>query len=168
MKFMMNGALTIGTMDGANVEMYDRVGAGNIYIFGARSDEVETIYQTGGYQSVSIYERNQEIRRALNMFIDPNVFSPGEAAAFQDIYHALLFGDWGGMPDPYLVLKDFGSYSMAQQRVGLDYRDKTNWTKRALVNTAMSGWFSSDRTIEEYNDAIWRLPAVRFDGGAAD
>ncbi|MDR1569633.1 MAG: glycogen/starch/alpha-glucan phosphorylase [Oscillospiraceae bacterium] len=161
MKFMMNGALTIGTMDGANVEIFERVGAENIYIFGARAQEVEQIYQTQSYQANRIFERNQEIRRALNQLLDRTL--PGESGAFQDIYHALLFGDYGGMPDPYLVLKDFGSYSMAQQRVGQDYQNHKQWTRRAIVNTAMSGWFSSDRTVSEYNEKIWKIDPVQFD-----
>ena len=161
MKFMMNGALTIGTMDGANVEIYEHVGGENIYIFGARAQEVEQIYQTQSYQANRIFERNQEIRRALNQLLDSTL--PGEAGAFQDIYHALLFGDHGGMADPYLVLKDFGSYSMAQQRVGQDYRNTKAWMRRAIVNTANSGWFSSDRTIQEYNSNIWKLDPLVFE-----
>ncbi|MDR2505982.1 MAG: glycogen/starch/alpha-glucan phosphorylase [Oscillospiraceae bacterium] len=155
MKFMMNGALTIGTMDGANVEMYDRVGGENIYIFGARADEVQRLYETQAYQSNRIYERNAEIRKALNMLLEHVL--PGDHAAFNDIYHSLLFGDWGGMADPYLVLKDFGSYSQCQQRISRDYADEKKWTKRAIINTAKSGWFSSDRTIADYNDRIWKL-----------
>ncbi|MDR1262122.1 MAG: glycogen/starch/alpha-glucan phosphorylase [Oscillospiraceae bacterium] len=161
MKFMMNGALTIGTMDGANVEMHDRVGSENIYIFGARAQEVEQIYATQSYQSINIFERNQEIRKALNQLLDRTVLP--EQGAFQDIYHSLLFGDYGGMPDPFLVLKDFGSYSMAQQRVGSDYKNQKAWNKRAIVNTAMSGWFSSDRAIHEYNQLIWKLDPVDFE-----
>lgn len=158
MKFMMNGALTIGTMDGANVEIYEMVGSENIYIFGARAHEVEQIYKTQSYQANRIFERNQEIRKALNQLLDTTM--PGEPGAYSDIYHALLFGDYGGMADPYLVLKDFGSYSMAQQRVGSDYRDRDLWTRKAIMNTAKSGWFSSDRTVSEYNDRIWRLEPI--------
>jgi len=160
MKFMMNGALTIGTMDGANVEIFERVGPENIYIFGARADEVAQIYETQSYQSNRIYERNQEIRKAMNQILEGLL--PGETGAYQDIYHSLLFGDWGGMSDPYLVLKDFGSYSQCQLRVSQDYQNQKQWTSRAIVNTAKSGWFSSDRTIEEYNRLIWKLDPLVF------
>ena len=160
MKFMMNGALTMGTMDGANVEIFDQVGEENIYIFGTRAHEVEQIYATNAYQSSGVYERNQEVRRALNQLIDGSLGV--EPTAFQEIYHALLFGEYGGMADPYLVLKDFGSYSMAQRRVDKDYQDAFRWTQRAIVNTAMSGCFSSDETIRNYNKMIWHLDRIRW------
>ena len=160
MKFMMNGALTMGTMDGANVEIFERVGEENIYIFGSRANEVEQIYATNSYQSAGIYERNQEIRRALNQLIDGSLCV--EQTAFQEIYHSLLFGEYGGMADPYLVLKDFGSYSMAQRRVDRDYQDAFRWAQRAIVNTAMSGSFSSDETITNYNDTIWHLDRIQW------
>jgi len=160
MKFMMNGALTIGTMDGANVEIYEQVERDHIYIVGARANEVESIYATRSYQSVQIYERNQEVRRALNQMID-GTLSP-EPSAFQEIYHSLLFGEYGDLPDPYLVLKDLGSYSMGQQRVSRDYQNPRRWTSMAIYNTAMSGCFSSDRTIREYNESIWHLDPIRW------
>ncbi len=150
MKFMMNGALTIGTMDGANVEIYQNVGPENIYIFGMRSDTVATLTQEGSYRPMHIFETNQELRRALTQLID-GTLSSENGAVFQDIYHNLLFSDC------YYVLKDFGSYSMAQRRIDADYRDKEKWLKMAITNTAMSGVFSSDRTIQEYNDIIWHL-----------
>ncbi len=156
MKFMLNGALTIGTMDGANVEIYDEVGIDNIYIFGMRAHEVEALYAAGTYRSALIYETNQEVRRALNMLID-GTLTPNNPSIFQDLYHALLFGDYGQMADPYLVLKDFGSYSMAQRRLDVDYRNAEKWQRMAITNTACSGIFSSDRTIEEYNQRIWHL-----------
>jgi len=156
MKFMMNGAITIGTMDGANVEIYDEVGVDNIYIFGMRAHEVEALYAAGTYRSVLIYETNQEIRRAMNMMIDGTLI-PDNPSAFQDLYHALLFGDYGQMADPYLVLKDFGSYSMAQRRLDADYNNREKWLRMAIANTACSGIFSSDRTIGEYNERIWHL-----------
>ncbi len=158
MKFMINGALTIGTLDGANVEMDDAVGRGNIYIFGARANEVESIYATGAYQASSVFENNQEVRRAMTQMIDGTL---AEAGAFNELYHALLFGDFGGMADPYLVLKDFGSYTMAQKRVNSDYQNTGKWQRMAIANVACAGIFSSDRTIREYNDNIWHLaPAV--------
>ncbi|MDR3051373.1 MAG: glycogen/starch/alpha-glucan phosphorylase [Oscillospiraceae bacterium] len=156
MKFMMNGAVTIGTMDGANVEMYDQVGGDNIYIFGMRAHEVQALYAAGTYSSARIFENNQAIRRALTMMIDGSL-TPDNPKVFQDLYHALLFGDNGQMADPYFVLKDFGSYSMAQRRLEDDYNQREKWVRMAVTNTACSGVFSSDRTIAEYNEKIWRL-----------
>jgi starch phosphorylase len=144
MKFMMNGAVTIGTMDGANVEIHDQVGLDNIYIFGMRADTVADLYREG------IYENNAELRKALTQIIDGTLF-PDNPALVQDIYHNLLFSD------PYFVLKDFGSYSMAQRRVDADYQNREKWLRMAITNTACSGIFSSDRTIKEYNDLIWHL-----------
>ncbi len=156
MKFMMNGALTIGTMDGANVEISERVGMDNIYIFGMRSDTVRDMYRENTYNPMSIFETNQEIRQALTQMIDGTLF-PENPAVLQDLYHSLLLGDNGSMADPYFVLKDFGSYSMAQRRLNADYGDQKKWQTMAVINTAMSGVFSSDRTIAEYNDRIWHL-----------
>ncbi|HIT68603.1 MAG TPA: glycogen/starch/alpha-glucan phosphorylase, partial [Candidatus Aphodomonas merdavium] len=159
MKFMMNGALTIGTLDGANIEMDAAVGRENIYIFGARAHEVEAIYQGGIYHSTDIFERNQEIRRAMTQMIDGTL---GEGGMFNELYHSLLFGEHGGMADPYLVLKDFGSYTMAQERVSADYQQPKKWQRMAVANTACSGFFSSDRTISEYNEKIWQLTPVKW------
>lgn len=163
MKFMMNGAVTIGTMDGANVEIYDQVGLDNIYIFGMRSDTVRDLYRENNYNPMMIYESNQEIRKALTCLIDGTLF-PDHPTTVQDIYHALLLGEGGGMADPYFVLKDFGSYSMAQQRVDQDYQNRDKWLQMAITNTAMSGIFSSDRTIEEYNEKIWHLTPLKRKG----
>ena len=160
MKYMMNGAVTIGTMDGANVEMYEQVGQENIYIFGTRSDTVRDMYRERTYNPMTIFEPNREIRQAMTQMIDGTLF-PDNAGVLQDLYHSLLLGDGGGMADSYFVLKDFGSYSMAQRRVDADYRDFDKWQKMAVVNTAMSGVFSSDRTIREYNDKIWHLTPLR-------
>ncbi|MDD2647819.1 MAG: glycogen/starch/alpha-glucan phosphorylase [Eubacteriales bacterium] len=162
MKFMMNGALTVGTMDGANVEMSQQVGMDNIYIFGMRSAEVDNLYRSGSYSAASIFETNHEIRRAMTEMIDGTLF-PENPATLQELYHALLFGDNGGMADPYLVLKDFGSYSMAMRRVNRDYADRQKWLEMAVMNTASSGAFSSDRTIREYNDTIWHLTPLTLD-----
>ena len=150
MKFMMNGAVTIGTMDGANVEIYEQVGEENIYIFGMRAETVSDMYRAGNYAPMHIFEANAELRRALTQIIDGTLF-PDNPAAVQDIYHNLLFSD------PYFVLKDFGSYSMAQRRVDADYQDREKWLRMAITNTACSGVFSSDRTIREYNETIWHL-----------
>ncbi len=159
MKFMMNGAVTLGTMDGANVEIYEQVGIDNIYIFGMRADTVEGMYREGTYNPMSIYETNFEIRKAMNQWMDGTIF-PNEPMALQDLYHMLLAGDHGGMADAYFVLKDFGSYSMANRRIMEDYVNKDKWLKMSIVNTAMSGFFSSDRTIREYNDRIWHIDPI--------
>ena len=156
MKFMMNGAVTLGTMDGANVEIFEQVGNDNIYIFGMRANEVENLYREGGYSPMSIYENNHEIRKAMNQWLDGTLF-PGEPLAMQDLYHTLLVGDYGSMADSYFVLKDFGSYSMANRRIMDDYLNREKWLKMAIMNTATSGFFSSDRTINEYNDQIWHV-----------
>ena len=156
MKYMMNGAVTIGTMDGANVEISEQVGMDNIYIFGMRSDTVLDMYRERTYNPMSIFETNAELRLALTQMIDGTVM-PDVPGALQDLYHSLLIGDYGSMGDPYFVLKDFGSYSMAQRRIDADYADKDKWNRMAVINTAMSGVFSTDRTIREYNDTIWHL-----------
>ena len=150
MKFMMNGAVTMGTMDGANVEIHDQVGIDNIYIFGMRPDTVQSMKQEGGYNPMHIYESNSELRRSLTEMID-GTLTPENPAMLQDIYHNLLFDD------PFFVLKDFGSYSMAQRRVDRDWRDREKWLRMAVTNIACSGVFSSDRTIREYNEKIWHL-----------
>ena len=154
MKFMMNGAVTLGTMDGANVEMFEQVGDENIYIFGMRTPEVENMYRERNYNPMSIYENNQEIRKAMTQWLDGTLF-PNEPLAMQDLYHALLVGDYGNLPDNYFVLKDFGSYSMANRRMMEDYLNRDKWLKMAVINTAKSGFFSSDRTLSEYNAQIW-------------
>ena len=156
MKFMMNGAVTIGTLDGANVEIADLVGNDNCYIFGMRSNEVEALYAAGTYRSLDIYETNAELRRALNMMFD-GTLTPENPKMFEGLYRALVFSDNGGMADPYLVLKDFGSYQQAQSHLGADYLDQKKWTRKEIINVAKSGVFSSDRTIREYNDLIWHL-----------
>ena len=156
MKLMMNGAVTIGTMDGANVEISECVGPDNIYIFGMRVDAVNNLYHEGSYAPIGIYEQNAEIRKALTQMIDGRLF-PDNPAMLQTLYHDLLFNTPGGMADPYLVLKDFGSYSMAQRRVDHDYQDREKWLSMAITNTAMSGMFSSDRSILDYNRDIWHL-----------
>ena len=156
MKFMMNGAVTIGTLDGANVEIADLVGDDNCYIFGMRSKEVEALYATGSYRALEIYENNLEIRRALNMMFDGSL-TPDNPKMFEGLFRALVFSDNGGLADPYLVLKDFGSYQGAQRRLSADYENRRAFTRKEIVNVAMSGVFSSDRTIREYNERIWHL-----------
>ena len=159
MKFMMNGAITIGTLDGANVEISELVGLDNFYLFGARAAEVENLYATGSYSASQIYQNNQEIRHAIGQIIDGVLGEPGE---FSDIVQSLIFTDHGGMADPYLVLKDFGSYSMAMRRTDFDYQNTHKWQRMAITNTALSGFFSSDRTIREYNKNIWHLQPIKW------
>ncbi|MBE5801588.1 MAG: glycogen/starch/alpha-glucan phosphorylase [Clostridiales bacterium] len=156
MKFMMNGAVTLGTMDGANVEIYEQVGADNIYIFGMRADTVESMYREGNYNPMNIFENNAEIRKAMTQWLDGTLF-PYEPHVMQDLYHNLLIGEYGNMPDPYFVLKDFGSYSMANRRIMEDYQDRQKWLHMSIMNVAKSGFFSSDRTIREYNEKIWHI-----------
>ena len=150
MKFMMNGAVTIGTMDGANVEISEQVGMDNIYIFGMRAETADALAKEGTYQPMSVFEHNAEIRQALTQMIDGTIM-PDSPTALKDLYHDLLFDD------RYFVLKDFGSYSMAQRRINEDYQDRDKWLRMAVINTAKSGIFAADRTIQEYNDKIWHL-----------
>ena len=140
MKLMMNGAVTIGTLDGANVEICELVGTENAYIFGMRADTVSNMYREGTYAPITIFEQNAEIRKAMTQMIDGTLF-PDNTAILQSLYHDLLFGSYGSLPDPFFVLKDFGSYSMAQRRVDQDYQDKDLWLRMAITNTAMSGFF---------------------------
>ncbi len=160
MKFMMNGAVTVGTMDGANVEIFDAVGADNIYIFGMTAEEVEAAHAQPSRAS-SIFETNAEIRRALTQLID-GTLCPGEPGIFRDLYHSLLFGDGSSFADQYLVLSDLPSYLRAQAAIGRDYQDRRAWTRKAVINTARSWIFASDRTIGEYNDKVWHLDKVQL------
>ena len=159
MKFMMNGAVTVGTMDGANCEIYDAVGSDNIYIFGLTAEQVDRGYSN--YRSSEIYETNPAIRRVMEQLID-GTLSPENPRMFQELYHALLFGDGGGMADPYFVLKDLPQYTLTQRKAASDYTDRDKWLHKAIMNTACSGVFSSDRTIAEYNNLIWHLKPLEL------
>ena len=150
---VMNGALTIGTMDGANIEIYNRVGRENIFIFGLTSDEVDALYANNSYRAGEVYERSPILRRVMDQLVDGSL---GPNRVFSELYHALLFGDNGGMADPYLVLRDFADYARKQEMVGKLY-DTRAWWRSAVINVAQSGYFSSDRTIHEYIDKIWHL-----------
>jgi starch phosphorylase len=156
MKFMINGALTCGTMDGANVEMYERAGKDNIYIFGLNAEQVQGLYAHGTYRAGDIFESDPRIRHLLEQLIDGSL-SKDHPRMFADLYQTLLFGQWGEMADSYLVLKDFESYRETQERMSADYMNFYKWQKMAATNTAMAGFFSSDRTISEYNEKIWGL-----------
>ena len=160
MKFMLNGALTIGTLDGANVEMLEQVGEDNIYIFGLKADEVAARLKYAGSDEVkTIYSTNNVLRRALEMLIDGSII-PGNTTIFQDLYQTLLFGDYG-YPDTYMVLRDFDAYMQTQEKISADYQNREKWIEMAIMNTAKAGFFSSDRTIGEYNDKIWHLTAIK-------
>jgi starch phosphorylase len=154
MKLMMNGALTVGTLVGANVEIAERVGRDNIYIFGLTAQEVLNLYARGNDISGKVYQENRIIRSVVDTLID-GTFNLGRDNLFNDIYHSIVFGS--GFPDQYFILADFESYLGACTQIFEDYRDEPKWRKKAIINTAKSGFFSSDRTIREYNDKIWRL-----------
>ena len=161
MKFMLNGALTMGTLDGANVEIREEVGDDNIFIFGMKADEVIAEYSKNDYNPWDIYNMNSDVRGVLNMLINGTLDKDTEL--FREIYDSLLNGYNGARPDEYFVLKDFASYAEAQDRVDKAYRDKDKWAKMAILNTAHSGKFSSDRTIQEYADDIWNLKPVHIE-----
>ena len=156
MKFMLNGAITLGTMDGANVEIVNEVGAENAQIFGLSSDEVIRFENEGGYDPMEIFNNDQEIRDVLMELINGK-YSPEDTEMFRDIYNSLLNNDGGRRADTYFILKDFRSYAEAQRKIDERYRDTNGWAKTVMTNTAKAGKFSSDRTIEEYAKEIWKL-----------
>lgn len=160
MKFMLNGAITIGTLDGANVEIKEEVGDENIFIFGLKANEVIKKYNDNSYDPWLIYNMDQEIRMALTTLIN-GTFSSKDTERFREIYECLLNGV-NGRADEYFILEDFKSYANAQEEVDKAYKDKTKWAKMAIINTAKSGKFSSDRTILEYANEIWNLKPVKF------
>ena len=158
MKFMLNGAPTLGTMDGANVEIVQEVGEENAFIFGMSSDQIINYENNGGYDPDFIYNTDPEIRQVLMQLINGTFSSDTEM--FRDIYNSLLDKRNMPRPDQYFILGDFRSYAEAQKRVEAAYKDEKRWAKMALLNTACSGKFTSDRTIQEYVDDIWHLDKV--------
>ena len=160
MKFMLNGAPTLGTMDGANVEIVDEVGAENAFIFGMSSEEVINYENNGGYHPYEIYQNDKDIHEVLDQLVD-GTYANGDPELYKDLYQSLLFGDTGSQADMYFILKDFRSYAEAQKKVEEAYRDTKGWAKMAMTNTAGCGKFSSDRTIQEYVDDIWHLDKIR-------
>jgi len=156
MKFMMNGAPTLGTMDGANVEIVDEVGIDNAFIFGLSADEVINYEQNGGYNPYDIYNNDPDIHRVVDQMVD-GTYSNGDTEMYRDLYNSLLNNQGGSRADMYFILKDFRSYADAQARAMEAYKDKEKWAKMALKNTACCGKFSADRTIQEYVDDIWHL-----------
>ncbi len=162
MKFMLNGALTLGTMDGANVEIVEEVGEENAFIFGLSADEVINYENNGGYNPEEIFNTDQDIRRVLMQLIN-GYYSPQDPELFRDIYNSLLNTKNSAKADTYFILKDFRSYAEAQKRVEAAYRDENWWARAAMLNTASAGKFSSDRTIEEYVRDIWHLEKIHVD-----
>ena len=159
MKFMLNGAITLGTMDGANVEIVQEVGAENAVIFGLSSDEVIRYENEGGYDPMEIFNNDQDVREILMELINGK-YSPEDPELFRDIYNSLLNSQPGRRADTYFILKDFRSYVEAQKKIGDMYKDEKAWAKTVMTNTAKAGKFSSDRTIQEYVDDIWKLDKV--------
>ena len=159
MKFMLNGALTIGTMDGANVEMAEEVGKDNMFIFGASADEIINLENNGGYNPMDIFNNDQDIRRVLMQLIN-GYYSPQDPELFRDIYNSLLNTYSSDRADTYFILKDFMSYHEAHMKINELYQDQTRWAHIVMMNTACSGKFTSDRTIQQYVDEIWELDKV--------
>ena len=159
MKFMLNGALTIGTMDGANVEMSQEVGSENMFIFGASSDEIMEWEKNGGYDPMEIFNNDHEIRRVLMQLIN-GYFAPQDPELFRDLYNSLLNTFASDRADTYFILKDFRSYADAHKKIDEMYRDEKWWARTAMLNTASSGLFSADRTIQQYVDDIWKLEKI--------
>ena len=159
MKFMLNGAPTLGTMDGANVEIVEEVGRENAFIFGLSSEEVINYENNGGYNPQDIYFNDWELKRVVDQLMD-GTYSNGDHNMFRELYNSLLNTQCSPRADMYFILKDFRSYADAQKRVEEAYRDPDRWAKMALLNTASCGKFTSDRTIQEYVDDIWKLDKI--------
>jgi starch phosphorylase len=153
MKFMLNGALTIGTMDGANVEIVEEVGEENAFIFGMSAEEVMDYEKNGGYNPWDIYNMDQNVREVLMQLIN-GAYAPDDPDRFRPLYDSLL------QKDQYFILKDFESYAEAQRKVDEAYRNEKEWARKAMLNTACSGKFTSDRTIEQYAKELWHLKKV--------
>ena len=158
MKFMLNGALTLGTMDGANVEIVEEVGKEHAFIFGLSSDEVISYENNGGYNPMEIFNSDKDINKVLNQLIDGTYSQDKEL--FRHLYNSLLNTQSTSKADTYFILKDFRSYAEAQRRVGIAYQDEAAWAESAILNVACSGKFTSDRTIQQYVDEIWHLDKV--------
>ncbi len=162
MKFMLNGAPTLGTMDGANVEIVEEVGMENAFIFGLSSDEVINFENNGGYNPADIYFNDWDVKRVVDQLID-GTYSNGDREMYRDLYDSLVNTHGQERADRYFILKDFRSYAEAQKRVEEAYKDREGWAKKALMNVACCGKFSSDRTIQEYVDDIWHLDHIKVD-----
>ena len=167
MKFMLNGAPTLGTMDGANVEIVEEVGIENAFIFGLSSEEVINYENNGGYNPTDIYFNDWELKRVIDQLMD-GTYAKGDHEMYKNLYNSLLNTQCTDRADTYFILKDFRSYVDAQKRVEEAYRDQNRWSKMAMLNTACSGKFTSDRTIEEYVKDIWKLEKVIVPSGQRD
>ena len=159
MKFMLNGALTLGTMDGANVEIVEEVGKENAFIFGLSAEEVINYENHGGYNPMEIFNNDQDIRKVLMQLIN-GTYAPQDPELFRPLYNSLLNTLSTSKADTYFILKDFKPYAEAQKRVEAAYRDEAGWAKSAILNVACAGKFTSDRTIQQYVDEIWHLDKV--------
>ena len=164
MKFMLNGAITLGTMDGANVEIVQEVGEENAVIFGLSAQEVINYENNGGYNPKEIYNTDTELRMVMTQMIN-GYYSPQNTELFRELYNSLLEQNGGERADQYFILKDFRSYADAQKRIEAMYRDESRWAKSAMLNVAKCGKFSSDRTIEEYVQDIWHLEKLTVKPG---
>ena len=160
MKFMLNGALTIGTMDGANVEIYEEVGKDNIFIFGMTAEEVIAKYKDNSYDPWAICNINQDVRMILTSLI--NGTFDKDPDLFREIYDSILNGYGGSRADEYFILEDYADYARAQQEVDKAYKNQEQWAKKSIINVAKSGKFSSDRTIKQYADEIWNLKPLEI------
>jgi len=158
MKFMMNGAVTLGTMDGANIEIVEEAGIENAFIFGMSSQEVEELRNSGGYNPWAVLEADPALKKALRALVDGTLSSGDD---FRELYNSLVYGVEGNTPDNYFVLKDFASYREVRRKAGEAWMDKKKWNRIALLNIAGSGKFSSDRTIKEYASEIWKITPRR-------
>ena len=161
MKFMLNGALTLGTMDGANVEIFEEVGEKNIFIFGLSAKEVIDLYEKNNYRARDIYENNDDVKNVLDKLVSGELDE--DKNLFMEIYDSLLNGFNGERADNYFILRDFDSYKKAQEKVNLAYKNKSEWAKSMIINIANSGKFSSDRTIKEYAKEIWNLKTINIE-----
>ena len=163
MKFMLNGAPTMGTMDGANVEIVQEVGEENAFIFGLTAQEVMNYEQNGGYRPTDYFNNDQDIRRVLMQLINGE-YAPDDPERFREIYDSLLNTKSSDRADTYFILADFKSYAQAQEKVEAAYRDEKGWARMAMMNMACAGKFTSDRTIQQYVDEIWHLDKVTIKG----
>ena len=167
MKFMLNGALTLGTLDGANVEIVEEAGAENAFIFGLKAHEVEELQNNGGYNPFEVIDNVEGLRKVLDQLGD-GTYNDNHKGIFRELQSSLLYGADGSRPDVYFLLKDFESYREAQARVDAAYKDRRNWAKKALKNIANAGKFSSDRTIMEYAREIWNIEPTEIDNYIED
>ena len=162
MKFMLNGALTLGTMDGANVEIVEEVGLDNAFIFGLSAQEVENYQAHGGYNPFDEYNSVEGLKKVIDQLGD-GTYDDNHTGIFKELQNSLLYGVDGSRPDVYFLLKDFASYREAQDRLQKQFKDKREWTRKALKNIANAGKFSSDRTIAEYAKEIWNIEPVEVE-----